>query len=45
VAAVRETSVVIATAAAALVLRERVGASRLAGAALVAAGVGLLALS
>jgi drug/metabolite transporter (DMT)-like permease len=45
VAAVRETSVVIATAAAALVLRERVGASRLAGAALVAAGVALLALS
>jgi drug/metabolite transporter (DMT)-like permease len=45
VAAVRETSVVIATAAAALVLRERVGAPRLAGAALVAAGVALLALS
>jgi drug/metabolite transporter (DMT)-like permease len=45
VAAVRETSVVIATALAALVLRERVGRARLAGAALVAAGVALLALS
>jgi drug/metabolite transporter (DMT)-like permease len=45
VAAVRETSVVIATALAAVVLRERVGPSRLAGAALVAAGVALLALS
>jgi drug/metabolite transporter (DMT)-like permease len=45
VAAVRETSVVIATAAAALVLRERVGAPRLAGAAVVAGGVALLALS
>jgi drug/metabolite transporter (DMT)-like permease len=45
VAAVRETSVVIATALAALVLRERVGRARLAGAVLVAAGVGLLALS
>jgi drug/metabolite transporter (DMT)-like permease len=45
VAAVRETSVVMATAAAALVLRERVGAIRLAGAALVASGVTLLALS
>jgi drug/metabolite transporter (DMT)-like permease len=39
VAAVRETSVVIATALAALVLRERVGPGRLAGAVLVAAGV------
>lgn len=39
VAAVRETSVVIATALAAVVLWERVGPPRLAGAALVAAGV------
>lgn len=45
VAAVRETSVVIAIALAAVVLRERVGPPRLAGAALVAAGVALLALS
>jgi drug/metabolite transporter (DMT)-like permease len=45
VAAVRETSVVIATALAALLLRERVGPARLAGAALVAGGVALLALS
>jgi drug/metabolite transporter (DMT)-like permease len=45
VAAVRETSVVIATALAAVVLRERVGSPRLAGAALVASGVALLALS
>jgi drug/metabolite transporter (DMT)-like permease len=44
VAAVRETSVVIATALAALVLRERVSRTRLAGAVLVAAGVALLAL-
>ena len=43
VAAVRETSVVIATALAAVVLHERVGAARLAGAALVVAGVALLA--
>ena len=42
VAAVRETSVVIAVALAALFLRERVGPMRLAGAALVAAGVALL---
>jgi drug/metabolite transporter (DMT)-like permease len=42
VAAVRETSVVIATVGAALFLRERVGAGRLAGAVLVAAGVALL---
>ena len=42
VAAVRETSVVIATVGAALLLRERVGPGRLAGAALVAAGVALL---
>ena len=45
VAAVRETSVVIATALAAVVLRETVGPARLAGAALVAGGVALLALS
>ena len=45
VAAVRETSVVIATALAALVLRERVGPVRLAGAVLVAGGVALLALA
>jgi uncharacterized membrane protein len=45
VAAVRETSVVIATALAAVVLGERVGPLRLAGAVLVAAGVALLALS
>ncbi len=43
VAAVRETSVVIATALAALVLRERVGPGRLVGAAAVVAGVALLA--
>lgn len=45
VAAVRESSVVIAAAFAAVVLRERVGPGRLAGAALVAAGVALLGLS
>jgi drug/metabolite transporter (DMT)-like permease len=45
VSAVRETSVVIATALAAVVLRERVAPLRLAGAVLVAAGVALLALS
>jgi uncharacterized membrane protein len=45
VAAVRETSVVIATALAAVVLRERVGPTRLAGAILVAVGIALLALS
>jgi drug/metabolite transporter (DMT)-like permease len=45
VAAVRESSVVIATAAAAVVLHERVGPTRLAGAFVVAAGVSLLALS
>jgi len=44
VAAVRETSVVIAAALAAVVLRERVGPARLAGAVLVAGGVALLAL-
>jgi drug/metabolite transporter (DMT)-like permease len=45
VAAVRETSVVIATALAAVVLRERVGPTRLAGAILVAVGIALLAFS
>jgi uncharacterized membrane protein len=39
---VRETSVVIATALAAVVLRERVGLVRLAGAVLVATGVVLI---
>lgn len=43
VAAVRETSVVIATALAARVLHERVGRMRLAGAGLVACGIALLA--
>jgi drug/metabolite transporter (DMT)-like permease len=45
VAAVRESSVVVATALAAVLLRERVGPGRLAGAVLVTAGVALLALS
>ena len=45
VSAVRETSVVIAAALARVVLREPVGARRLAGAALVAGGVALLALA
>ena len=44
VAAVRETGVVIATAMAAIVLRERVTGLRLAGAAVVVAGVALIAL-
>jgi len=44
VAAVRETSVVIATILAAVVLHERVGALRFAGAVLVVAGVALLAV-
>ncbi len=44
VAAVRETSVVIATVGAALVLHERVGPARVAGAVLVAAGVALVSL-
>jgi drug/metabolite transporter (DMT)-like permease len=44
VAAVRETSVVIATALAAPLLHERVGALRLAGAALVVVGVALLGI-
>lgn len=43
VAAVRETSVVIAALLAAVVLKERVPASRLAGAVVVAAGIALLA--
>jgi drug/metabolite transporter (DMT)-like permease len=43
VAAVRETSVVVATALAAVVLKERVGAARIAGAVLVVGGVALLA--
>ena len=43
VAAVRETSVVLATALAAAVLRERVGITRVAGALLVVAGIALLA--
>jgi drug/metabolite transporter (DMT)-like permease len=45
VAAVRESSVVIAVALAALVLREPVGLMRVAGAVLVAAGVALIAVS
>jgi drug/metabolite transporter (DMT)-like permease len=45
VAAVRETSVVMATALAALLLRERVGPARLAGACVVAGGVALIAVS
>jgi drug/metabolite transporter (DMT)-like permease len=44
VAAVRETSVVMAVGLAALLLGERVGVMRLAGAALVAGGVALIAL-
>ena len=44
VSAVRETGVVIAAVLAAVVLRERVGPARLAGAVLVAAGIALLAL-
>jgi drug/metabolite transporter (DMT)-like permease len=44
VAAVRETSIVIATALGALVLKERVGPARWAGAALVAGGVALVAV-
>src|SRR2546423_1145582 len=45
VAAVRETSVVIATALAAAVLKEPVGPARLAGAVLVAGGVALISLT
>ena len=44
VAAVRETSVVIATALAIPLLDERVGAARIAGAVLVVVGVFALAL-
>jgi drug/metabolite transporter (DMT)-like permease len=43
VAAVRETSILIATAGAAVVLRERFGLARVVGAALVVAGLALLA--
>ena len=45
VAAVRETSIVLAALLAAVFLRERVGPERLAGAAAVAGGVALIALS
>jgi drug/metabolite transporter (DMT)-like permease len=45
VAAVRETSVVLAALLAGTFLRERVGIERLAGAAAVAGGVALLAIS
>jgi drug/metabolite transporter (DMT)-like permease len=45
VSAVRETSVVIAAVLAAVVLHERVGARKLAGAVAVAAGVALIAYS
>jgi drug/metabolite transporter (DMT)-like permease len=44
VAAVRETSIVVATALGALVLKERVSGGRWAGAFLVAGGVALVAL-
>lgn len=45
VAAVRESSVVLAALLAAVVLRERVGLERLVGTAVVAGGVALIALS
>ena len=45
VAAVRETSIVLAPLLAAVFLRERVGPKRYAGAAVVAGGVALIALS
>ena len=45
VAAVRETSVLIAAALAGVFLKERVGAERLTGAACVVAGVALLSLA
>jgi drug/metabolite transporter (DMT)-like permease len=45
VAALRETSVVMATAAAALLARERVPPSRLAGAVVVVAGIAAIALT
>jgi drug/metabolite transporter (DMT)-like permease len=44
VAALRETSVVMATAAAAIAARERVPPRRLAGAVIVVLGIGLIAL-
>ena len=44
VSAVRESSVVVATGLAAVVLHERVTPIRLAGAAVVVAGVALVAL-
>lgn len=44
VAAIRETSVLVAVALGALVLRERVGRARAAGAALVVVGVAFVAL-
>jgi drug/metabolite transporter (DMT)-like permease len=44
VAAVRETSIVVATALGAVVLKERVSGGRWAGAFLVAGGVALVAL-
>lgn len=44
VGAVRETSVVIATALAAIVLRERISAARWAGALAVTAGIAVIAL-
>jgi drug/metabolite transporter (DMT)-like permease len=44
VAAVRETSVIIATALAAIFLKERVGWVRMSGAVAVATGIGLLSL-
>lgn len=45
VAAVRETSIVIATLLGAVVLREGVGRARLAGAAVIVAGVAAIALA
>jgi uncharacterized membrane protein len=45
VAAVRETSIVIAAGLAAVVLKEAVGLLRLLGAVLVAAGVALISAS
>jgi uncharacterized membrane protein len=45
VAAVRETSVVLATVLAAVVLRERLTRRRFAGSVAVAGGVALLALA
>jgi drug/metabolite transporter (DMT)-like permease len=45
VAAVRETSIVIATLLGALVLHEAVGRARMAGAVMIVAGVGAIALA